>query len=417
MKRYILITTLLFTSLLNARVLSMQESIEKTLQNHPDLKSFELQIRKSKHSYKSAVADYLPQLSLEAEYDPTKTFVLPANGSLETKDEDSWSAGVFLKQKIWDFEKTTSKIKATRYDEDISKLSLKDAQALMVYKVKSLYMQMILQKEAIKVREKDLESKEAYYAQAKALVEQGLKTNADASRFLSSVYAAKDELAIANSIYEQAKTSLSLYMGEMIEDNIELENDLIQQDYSFDRDSINEALQSNYQLQIESQNIDKNMLLHKSAKASHYGSIDGVAYYNHIDNLDDYDSKMVGVVLSVPIYSGGRTTAEEQTAQISTQIAKQAKASQELNLKDELTTLMLEIKRYNSTILAKKSQIDASNETKKVLEARYNEGLATYIEVLDAVTVVLNAELDLLQAYYSKSLAIQRIQYLEGKTQ
>ena len=415
MKNKILLIILLLNNVIYANNLSMQECIDKSIQNYPDIKSFELKVTQSKQSYDSAFSEYLPQVNLQAEYNPIQTFVLPVNGTFSTNDNDSWSAGVYLKQKIWDFQKTSSKVDASRFDEDISKLSLKDAQALLVNKVKSLYLKMILQQEAIKVRKKDLEAKVAYYDQSLALVEQGLKTKADSSRFLASVYDAKDNLAIAYAIYEKAKVSLGLYMGENIDNDVELENSIIKKDYNFKNNLEENILTNNYQLQIDSKNIDKNRLLHKSAKASHYGSVDGYASYNHVDSLSEYDSKLVGISLTVPLYTGGRTSADEQKAQISTQISKQAQASKKLALKDELTGLVIDIKSYDETILAKKAQIDAANESKNVLEARYKEGLSTYIEVLDSISVVLNAELGLLQTYYSKSISINQIQYLEGK--
>jgi outer membrane protein TolC len=411
----ILLISLFVNILVGSELLTLQESIDKTLLNHPDIKSFELKITYAKKSYDSAFSEYLPQINLQAEYNPIQTFAIPSNGSIRTEDENSWSSGVYMKQKIWDFKKTSSKIKSTKVDEDISKLSLKDQKALMVYKVKSLYMQMILQKSSIEVRQKDLESKKAYLKQANALVEQGLKTTADASRFLASVYKAENNLAIAEASYHKVKNTLSLYMDEKIDDKVMLEDELIKQDYSFGTDIVSNILDNNYQLKITSQNITKNNLLHKSAKASHYGSIDGYASFNHLDNLDDYDSKLVGVSIVIPIYTGGKTTSEEQKAQINTQISNSLRASKKLLLKEEIDALLIDIKRYNSTILAKKSEIDASSEAKKVLDARYNEGLTTYIEVLDASAVVLYAKLDLLQAYYSKSLSIQRIQYLQGK--
>ena len=414
MNIYILIPCILISSLLQAQPLSMQESIDQALLTHPDIKSFELKIRRSKQSYRSEFSDYLPQINAQANYNPTETFALPVNGAFNTVDDDAWGAGVSLKQLIWDFKKTSSKVDASKFDEDISTFSLKEAQALLVYKVKSLYLDMILQEEAIKVRKKDLEAKEAFYAQSKALVAQGLKTNADASRFLTSVYEAKDNLEIAHSFYDKAKVSLSLYMGEPLENDVELENALIKQDYISNKNVEHEVLNSNYQLQIDNKNIQKNILLQESAKASHYGSIDAYASYNHLDTLNSYDATLVSFTLTVPLYSGGRVSAQEQEAQISTQIAKQDQASSALSLKEELSGLLIDIKRFDNTIAAKQAQIHSSNETKKVLEGRYKEGLTTYIEVLDAVSVVLNAELGLLQTYFSKSLAINRIEYLKG---
>ena len=103
----------------------------------------------------------------------------------------------------------TSKVNAIKIEKDLSALPLNELKAFLAYKVKSLYKLMIVQSEAVEVRKKDLESKKAYYEQAKALVEQGLKTKADASRFLYAVYNARDDLAIAKSGYEKAKSLLA----------------------------------------------------------------------------------------------------------------------------------------------------------------------------------------------------------------
>jgi outer membrane protein TolC len=411
----ILCINLLLTLGLNAQTLSLEESINKTLSNHPDIKTFALKVTQSQTGYRSARSDYLPQVNLSAEYDPVKTYVFPFNGAFHTQDDDGWNAGVNLKQKIWDFSKTTAKMDASKVDEKIAELSLEDTKALLASKVKSLYSLMVVQSEAIEVRKQDLRAKEAYYAQAKALFAQGLKTEADTSRFLSSVYLAKDNLAIAESSYEKAKNSLSLYMGEKLADDVVLDAQVLKKEFHVDTQDKEKIIAANKQLKIYEENIDKNLLLHKSAKASHYGSLDLLASYNRIGSLNEYDSKVVGVVLNVPLYSGGRTSAEVQNVAIGSQISKEQKASKLLNLQEEISNLFLDIQRYDKTIQAKKAQLNAATSTQKVLQGRYKEGLATYIEVLDATALVLNAKLGLLEAYYARALSIDRIDYLQGK--
>ncbi|SFV53309.1 Outer membrane efflux protein [hydrothermal vent metagenome] len=411
----ILLSSLLLFSMLNAEMLTLRESIDTTLQNYPDVKSLQMKIKQAQLSHRSITADYLPQINLNGQYNVTQTYVLPVNGTFHTLDDTGWNAGVNLKQKLWDFGKTTSKIASSKKDEDISKLSLMDFKALLAYKVKSFYKLMVVQREAVNVRKKDLEAKKAYYSQAQALVNQGLKTTADASRFLSSVYNAEDNLAVAQASFDKARNSLSLYMDRKIDENVTLENAVLQESFNANKDVEDEVLNSNYSLKIENKNIEKNILLHKSAKAEHYGSIDAVASYNHFDTLNTYDATNAGVIVNIPLYSGGRVSAEAQKVEIAAQISKEQKHSRELALKEELNNLLLDIKRYNKTIAAKKAQLDSAQETKKVLDGRYKEGLATYIEVLDATSQVLNAKLSLLEAYYLRALSIDRIQYLKGK--
>jgi outer membrane protein TolC len=403
--------------LLHADLLTLQESIDKTVQHYPDAKALKLKTETSQLSYRSSRAAYLPQVNLDAQYNLTQTYVFPFNGSFNTKDDAGWSAGLNLKQKIWDFSNTSSKIKAAKVDTEISKLALLDFQALLAYRVKSLYKLMIVQSKAIKVRKEDVKAKEAYYAQAQALVKQGLKTSADASRFLSSLYSAKDNLAIARSSYEKAKNSLELYMGEKIDDGVALEDAVLQENFPVAKQTQKTLLTNNYSLKIDDKSIQKSKLLHKALKAEHYGSIDALASYHRISTLNSYDTSLVGVTLNIPLYNGGRISAEAQKAKLQTAISKEQKNSRELALTEELSNLLFDIKRYDKTIQAKKAQRDSAQETKKVLDGRYKEGLATYIEVLDATSLLLNAELGLLESYYLRALSIDRIAYLQGKLQ
>ncbi len=411
----LLFTSCLLSSLLFSQTLTLERSIQKTLQNHPDVKTFTLRVSQSHSAYDASFSEYLPQVTLSANYNAVQTFVFPANGVFNTIDDSGWIAGASVKQKIWDFSKTSSSVDASKFDESISQLSLEDIKALLVSKVKSLYELMLVEREAVSVREQDLKTKEAYYKQSLAFVEQGLKTSADSSRFLSAVYLSKESLAESQAEFEKAKNSLSLYMGESIDSDVVLDSELLESDFTTSTNIEQKILEKNYQLKIATQNIEKNELLHKSAQASHYGSIDAVGSYNHISSLNEYDSKLLGVTLNIPLYSGGRVSAESQRAKIGAQIAKEQKASAKLALKEESQNLLTDIKKYRYTIEAKKAQLNSSQQTTALLDGRYKEGLATYIEVLDATALELNAKLGLLNAKYQLAQAINRLQYLQGK--
>ena len=400
---------------LQAQSLSQDEAIEKALSYHPDIKRFILQVTSAQEGVKNSRSDYLPQVRLNAEYDPTRTYVLPQNGQFHTIDSDGWQAGVVLNQKIWDFGKTTSAIDASKVETKIAALSLVDAKALMAYNVKTQYNLMVVQRKAVEVRKKDLEAKEALYKQSEAMVKQGMKTRADSTRFLSSYYVAQDNLSISEAAYEKARVALSLYIGEEVPADVILQEDMLSP--KMHEDVAYSAIENaNPQLQSAKESVHKSELAYESVHASHYGSIDAVASYNYQDTLNSYDATLVGITLTVPLYVGGRISAQAQQAKLAEDAAQATYDSKALALKQEVQALEVDLARYEKTIEAKKAQLEASQETMTLLTARYKEGLATYIEVLDATALYLNAELGLLEAYYSRSTIINRIDYLQGKT-
>ena len=410
-----LIFIIFLTLQLEAQSLSQNEAIQKALTYHPDIKRFILQVTSAQEGVKQSRSDYLPQVRFNAEYDPTHTYVLPQNGQFHTIDSDGWQAGVVLNQKIWDFGKTSSAIDSSKVETKIAALSLVDAKALMAYNVKIQYNLMVVQRKAVEVRQKDLEAKEALYKQSEAMVKQGMKTRADSSRFLSSYYVAQDNLSISEASYEKARVALSLYIGEEVAKDVVLQEDILSPQVH--EDVAYSAIENaNPQLQSAKESVHKSELLYESVHASHYGSIDAVASYNYQDTLNSYDATLVGITLTVPLYVGGRISAQAQQAKLSEDAAQATYDSKALALKQEVQALEVDLARYEKTIEAKKAQLEASQETMTLLTARYKEGLSTYIEVLDATALYLNAELGLLEAYYSRGIIINRIDYLQGKT-
>jgi len=410
----LLVLTLFLTLQLQAQYLSQEVAIQKALNYHPDIKRFILQVTSAQEGVKGSRSDYLPQLHLNAEYDPQRTYVLPQNGQFNTIDSDGWQAGVVLNQKIWDFGKTLSAIDAAKADTKIATLSLTDAKALLAYNVKLQYNLMVVQRKAVEVRQKDLEAKEALYKQSDAMVKQGMKTRADSTRFLSAYYVAQDNLSIAEASFEKARVALSLYIGEAVSNDVTLQEDVLSST-QHEEVSYSDLANSNPQLLSVKESLHKSSLVYESVHASHYGSIDAVASYNHQDTLNTYDATLVGITLTIPLYVGGRISAQAQQAKLAEESAKANYDSRSLALQQELQALQVDLGRYEKTIEAKKAQLEASKETMTLLNARYKEGLSTYIEVLDATALYLNAELGLLEAYYSRGVIINRVDYLQGK--
>ena len=76
---------------------------------------------------------------------------------------------------------------------------------------------------------------------------------------------------------------------------------------------------------------------------------------------------------------------------------------------------MIDLDRYKLTLKAKEALIESSFATKEIIEARYKEGLSTYIEVLDAASTHLFAELGLLETKLFINKIINKLDYLQGQ--
>ncbi|MDX9813883.1 MAG: TolC family protein [Sulfurimonas sp.] len=415
MKIYIFLFFYIASVFADTKPITLEECIEATLKNHPDIKKVSLEVLKSKSAVDIAKSDYLPQIDLWAQYNPTNTFALPQNGRFNTKQQDNLSLEASLSQKIYDFSKTIYQIDASKKDVDISTLSLEQNSAFLVFNVKNLYDSIVFQNGVIEARVSDIKTKEELYEQAKSLVKEGLKTKVDELSILSSLYSAKDELVSSVAQKQKALSTLSLYMNKELKEQSVFEDRV---DNIFSLQGIKEQiLAENLELKLISKEVDKNTLLYSASKASSYGSIDVIASVSHQDSLNTYDTKMVGVVAKIPLYSGGRIDAQSQYLRISKEELRESYGSKKLVIEDEINSLLIDIKKLKQTIEAKKVLVDTSKLAKEISEARYKEGLSTYIEALDASTTYLEAKLSLLEAKNSMRAIYNRLEYLKGSMQ
>ena len=406
----------IFVFVLGAEALTVDECIDKTLKNHPDIKKLSLGVAQSKSLVDVAKADYMPQINVGAQYNPHNTFALPQNGEFKTITHDNWQVDAQINQKIYDFSKTTSTVKAYEKNENIANLSLDDAKALLIYNVKNQYNLALLQTKALEVRQKDLQTKDELYKQAEALVKEGLKTKADATSILSALYVAEDALAVTKADLNKALLALSLYMGEKVDFNTALVDNTTSQNIQNEKSLLEDMLAKNFSLKSFKEEIARDGLIYDATKAQNYGSIDAVASFTHQNSINEYDTSLVGVSVKVPIYSGGRISAQTEQARISKEITKEAYNSKKLLLEEETQSLIIDLDRYKHTIKAKEALIESSKATKEVVEARYKEGVSTYIEILDATSTNLQAKLGLLEAKFAINKIINRLEYLQGDT-
>lgn len=403
-----------------SNILTMQTCINKTLATHPDIKQLLFQMEQKDAAITSSKAANLPQIFISAEYEPIKTFVMPQNSRFLTDDHDAMRAGISLTQRIYDFGSSRGRIKSSELSKEIAELSLIDAKRFLIYQVQTLYDTLLLQKEAMKSREEDIKTKEALYLQAQELVKNGMKTRADESSFLASVYSAKDAYAGAQAAFLKARVLMELYIGETIAPDTEYETllekrSLIELGHDEEIELKADFLGKNSKMQIQRQAIRQSEALLGSVKGEQYGTIDAVASYMRESNYSDYDVSMAGIKAQIPIFTGGYLKAKVAQAKKAVLQAEEAYSSQKLKLLNEFEGALIDLHRADASIDAKKAEMEAAGEARDLMEARYREGLSTYMEVLDATAQYIDAKLGLLQARYNKSNSRYYIDYMTAK--
>ena len=126
------------------------------------------------------------------------------------------------------------------------------------------------------------------------------------------------------------------------------------------------------------------------------------------------DSWDLSVNVSWSIWDGGRTRAARAEAAALASAVKARVGDFDRQLAFEVTQRRLELDSSRAAITVANAGVRAAVEARRVLEDRFNAGVATSTEVLDAQTDVIQAELSLTRALANVRLAEARLERAIG---
>ena len=119
--------------------------------------------------------------------------------------------------------------------------------------------------------------------------------------------------------------------------------------------------------------------------------------------------------VSVPIFDGGRTSAETAEAAANTRAAEARLAEFDTMITLEIRQRLTEIETSRAAVAAADDTIRAATEARRVVGDRFSAGVATSTDVLDAQVALLQAELDRTQALAAVRLAEARLSRALGR--
>jgi len=135
--------------------------------------------------------------------------------------------------------------------------------------------------------------------------------------------------------------------------------------------------------------------------------------FPRIDRFDDSWDASVNVNWS--LWDGGRSAAEAAQATGSADAVRERLAEFDSVLEVEVRQRILEITSGTASVAAAEDGVRAATEAQRVVSERYQAGVITQIEVLDAQFALLQAELDRTRALANVRLAEARLARATGQ--
>jgi len=417
MKRFLLLLVLLLTTqhTYAATPLTLDEALATALKNHPQIIEAQEVLNIADARTGQTRANYYPQISIAADWSRGESYFAAQES---TRLAQTNSAGLYLKQTIYDFGRTAGAVDAARNNREAAHKALAVTQQDLALRVRSaFYLLLAAEKQVIAVSE-TVRARDQVYRQAQEFFNQGIRAKVDMARAEANLFAARTALIRAENNREIARVELAnamglAYLGErtLLEPSTPEqqlpERSLVQQ----------EAFRNRLELQQLSALKMSAAANLKSARGSYLPLLTGTASAGYADRDFPPSGNVwgVGLNLSIPLFSGFSSIEQVREANANINTIEARQNSLRLQITKEAESAWLGANEAAARMVSTQKEVAAANESKALAEGRYQEGVGSIIEVTDAQSQALDAQTANIQARYDYYTALARLDRAIGK--
>ncbi len=399
-----------------ARPITLDEAVEIALRRNPTLLQAFTSIEIAEHNRLSAYGAFLPSVNMSFGYSNSSTGRLDALG--QGIVSTSYSTQLSASYNLFDGWRRFTDLAGARLGVIEQNARYREAEFATIRAVKQAYSATIAARELVGVEERRLARQQAQLEFVQQQLELGRATRSDELRSQVDVNNAQRALLIAQNDVRTTTFRLTEVVGSESMVAPVPEAALAVDPLQLTRDELFALAEVAPAVVTATASVDAAESALSSARSSYLPSINisgGWGWVNQ-EFPPANRSWSLSVSGSYPIFNGFQRETQVFRARASADQARQAQRAAELNLSSELDAAYATALSALAGIDLAEQNVELSTESLRVVQERYELGLATILELQDAQITLTQAEVDLVNGRFSYDVAIASIEALLGRS-
>ncbi len=413
----------------------LAEIYAKAQRNDPAIREAEANLLAEQQSRPQARAGLLPQISLDANYTDSVndgTFNTQFGGNIvpidQKSDTDTKRWSVSLTQALFNSDAWRT-YKRSNLETAQAEADFQVAQQDLIVRVAEAYFNVLAAQDTLTSERARMEAIGRQLEQANRRFEVGLIAITDVKE---SQAAYDDAVALeiaARRSLATAKEAMREIIGEYPPDLAQPNDDfpLIPPEPQVEQDWVDVALQQNAALESSKINTDITRENIKISRAGHLPTLGLTAQVGNFNQegtntgssgtspiKNDQDQRQFGINFSLPIFSGGGTSAAVQESvyrhRASRENYEKVARSTEREARDAYLGVIAEIARVRA--LAR--SVESNQTALEATEAGYDVGTRTTVDVLDARDALSRAQTQYARSKYDYLINVLKLKQAAG---
>jgi outer membrane protein TolC len=332
---------------------------------------------------------------------------------------ENYSLTFQAQQLIFDFGKSYSRISAAADLRDASHQDYLSAKQDLILNTEIGYFNYLQAKRVRDASAEVVQQTQEHLTQAQAFYKAGTVAQFDVLKAQTDLANAKVNLISNENNVRISKLQLENVLNQKLGDNVLMIDNLEAQQDSIDiNTAMNIAGNNRPELISSKLKVEANKSYLTSAWAANLPSINATGGYNKKSYglVDEYflPSWNIGATLSIPIFQGFALDAGIEQARANLKISESSNDALTQNVTLEVQQQYSSLQETKESIAATRALVDQSEETLKLAEARYKQGVGSAVEITDARVGLYNATTSYIQSLYQYQVAYAGLKHAMG---
>lgn len=433
-------------SLAQAKKWSLQECVEYAVENNISVEQAELDLENVMIDKSDAIGDFLPTLNANSSFTSNTGFSINPTTNLPTNTtQNAVDGGVTTTVTLFDGLQNVNRLKRAKLSAIASQFGLEDLKDDIRLNVAESYLQVISNKEALKVAQAQYRATEQDMNRVKELVESGVVPNGDLLDIEATAATQRQQIVNTEGNVQLSKIALAQLLQIRDYANFDVS------DESFEIPVSNvlsnspgtifaKALEFRNDIKLSETNIElaeKDLAIRKGALLPTLG-----AFFNYrtrftdvaqipgppetpggppifftpsfTDQLWIFDGVAYGVQLNIPIFNGFSVRNNIDRAEIAVEQSKLQLEQEKLNLENIVNQAYVNVNTFYESYLAAEKTVEARRLAYQYAKERFDVGLLNSFDFTQAQARLDNAEAEVVRSKYDYIFRLKILEFYFG---
>ena len=416
----------------NDKTFTLQQSIEYAYKNSPNYLNAENDVLMAKYKRKEVLGMAMPQIN--ASVDMKNFLEIPASvvpGQFFGGPEGSFAAvrfgttfqtqaGLSASLLVFSADYLIA-LKATKEYISLMNINVTRNKTELVSQVSKAYYGVLVNKERIKLLDANLTKLGKLLSDTKAFNAQGFVEQIDVDRLEVAFNNLTTEKQKIERLITLSEYMLKFQMGYVGKDNLTLTDSLsVSENTEINASTIDISKRSEYQLLEGQQRV--NTINVKRLKFGYmptlvaYGSLGANGFGNdlkYVGYINKYfQTRLIGATLSLNVFDGFQRHYKIQQAKLDFKKGENNLKNLQLAIELEGASAVVNYNNAISSLQVQKRNLDLAKNIYTVSQKKYEQGVGSNLEVINAQTSLKESETNYFNAVYD--LMVYKVDYLKA---